>query len=130
MVDFNWRIDVVCVALLLPLKLIPIMRYRRVQDDQCFIPTFGNPFLEFLNTVLSSYNTFSQVAGVVPLGFTIFFIRSGRELFHLFCSFFQDGIKKPRSSSLRECNACTVRFFFTKNTLLVEVTYFLSCWEG
>ena len=39
-------------------------------------------FLETANTVLAPHNTFSQVSGVASIGFTVFFVRGGRELFH------------------------------------------------
>ena len=70
-----------------------------------------NPFLKF--QILSwRLNTFSQVSGVAPIGFTIFFVRGGCGLFHLFLFFLVlRMVLKQCSSSLCECNACTVRFF-------------------
>ena len=45
-----------------------------------------NPFLKF--QILSwRLNTFSQVSGVAPVGFTIFFVRGGCGLFHFFIFF-------------------------------------------
>ena len=112
MVDFNWRVDVVCAAIL-RLNFILIVKYW-VQDTWYFIPTFCNPFLNSKYCLIPS-QYFSQIPGFIRSGFVIFFITGGGESSHLFCS--------PRmvlnlcSSSLRKCNVCTVRFF-KKNTLL------------
>ena len=77
--------------------------------------------------VLLPHNTFLQVAGFIPSGFVIFFITGGSESFYL--------LRSPAivlhlcSSSLRKCNACTVRFripcCYWGRLLIVQL-----CWKG
>ena len=129
MVYFNWRFDVVCAVVLPPLNFIQSWNIECRVINILFLLAVNFIWNSKYCLVASQY-FFSQTARVLPAsaGFTIFFIRGGRESSHLFRS--PRIVLNPCSSSLRKCNACTVRFF--KNILLLSrpITYFQSCWEG
>ena len=53
------------------------------QDSQSLIPIQCKPLSIFQNIFLA-HNAFSQVAGFLPAGYSIFFITGGGKSFHLF----------------------------------------------
>ena len=125
MVNFNWRIDVVCASPA-SFEFFPnheILEYRitSVLFLLSVIPfDIQNNCLDTLLII-----SFSQISGLLPFSFTIFFVRGGRKLFQFFCT--PRMIIKPFYSSLCECNACTVSFyflFFTKTLVVIEVCLF------
>ena len=124
MVDFNWRIDVVCATVLLPLNFIKSW-YIEWRVTSILFVLAVNPFWNSKYCLVASI-LFSQTSGVIPGGFTIFFVRGGRESLHPFCS--PRMVLNPCSSSLRKRNACTVCFF--KYFAVIEAVYLFSIMLG
>ena len=82
MVDFYWHVDDVCAVILFASLVFVFKNIECRITNALFL--LSVTLLNSKYCLVVSHNPFSQVAGFIPAGFTIFFITGGSESFHFF----------------------------------------------